>query len=85
MIIDWKVYPWHGAQSFTLGHIFNWVSRELSLEGRTLFVKVITSQYRNIKATTSQYRNIKATTSQYRNIKATTSQYRKVKVTTSGG
>jgi len=45
MIIDWQVYPWHGAQSLTLGRILNWVSGEILLE--ILAVRTYTIEIRN--------------------------------------
>jgi len=67
MIIDWEVYPWHGAQSLTLG--LNTTSIATVTIGRQLVTKIITSQYRIVGTATSQHRIINTLTSQYRKIK----------------
>jgi len=71
MIIDWQVYPWHGAQSLTLGCIFNWLSSG-EFGGRILSIKVITAQYRSISTVTAQNRNIDVVTTQKRKIRTLT-------------
>lgn len=60
MIIDWEVYPWCGAQTFSLG--FNSTSIATVVIGRQLDVKVLTSQYSIVRVATSQYREIKVLT-----------------------
>lgn len=67
MIIDWEVYPWCGAQTFSLG--FNTTSIATVTIGRQLDVKVLTSQYSIVRVATSQHRIVSTLTSQYRKIK----------------
>lgn len=39
MIIDWEVYPWHGAQNLSLGCVLNWGSGEaiIAVLGEVLY------------------------------------------------